>query len=79
MTTITIQTDEEILATLKKIAKSRLITTEALLKEAITSYLPTHVHPSRKYSFIGIGRSGKKNLSTQIDDKLKSPHNLHKE
>jgi len=70
MTTITIQADEEILATLTKIAKSRLITTEALLKEAITSYLQTQVHPSKKYSFIGIGRSGKKDISTQVEEKL---------
>ncbi|MBN2093655.1 hypothetical protein JW964_28805 [candidate division KSB1 bacterium] len=61
MVTITIQTNEEIVATLKKIAQSKHITTEALLQEAILSYLQAQTQSSGKYSFIGIGRSGKKN------------------
>lgn len=75
MTTITIQTEEEIVRALKQVAKSKLITTEALVKEALLNYLQLQFPKSKKYSFIGIGHSGKRNISMQIETKLKKAAN----
>lgn len=71
MTTITIHAEEEIIKSLKQIAKQKLTTTEALVKEALLSYLKLQTLESRKYSFIGIGHSGKGNISTQVETTLK--------
>ncbi len=71
MTTITIQAEEEIIKSLKQIAKHKLTTTEALVKEALLNYLQMQAPKSKKYSFIGIGHSGKGNISTQVETTLK--------
>ena len=75
MTTITIQAEEEIVKALKHIAKNKLMTTEALIKEALLNYLQLQIPKSKKYSFIGIGHSGKRNISTQVETALKKAAN----
>lgn len=75
MTTITIQAREETVVLLERLAKSRQITPEALLQEALVNYLVIQTPTLKKYSFIGIGHSRTKNLSTQVEEKLKSAAN----
>jgi predicted transcriptional regulator len=87
MTSITIETEADLLAALEQTAQHQAITVESLVKKALQQYLATssvlpdeHVTESaeleesvaepRKYSFIGIGRSGKKDLSTRVEEIL---------
>ena len=75
MKTITIHAEDEIIKSLGKIAKKKFTTTEALVKEALLSYLELHIPKSKKYTFIGIGHSGKGNISTQVETALKKAAN----
>ena len=75
MTTITIQTEDEIMKALKQIAKCKLVTTDALIKEALLNYLQLQTPKSKKYSFIGIGHSGKRSISKQVETTLKKAAN----
>ncbi|MBI1924598.1 hypothetical protein HYR99_10135 [Candidatus Poribacteria bacterium] len=77
MTTIEIQAEEELVTAFQQIAKSKLTTVEALAKEALLNYLQLQSSPSRSYSFIGIGHSGKGDISTQVDATLKRAANRH--
>ncbi len=70
MTTIKIQAEDEILAVLKQIAKSKLTTVEALAKETLLNYLQIQPSKSKTYSFIGIGHSGKTNILKQVEATL---------
>ena len=75
MVTIAIQTEEPILKALQDIAKQKQTTLEAITQEALRQYLQQQVSPSRSYSFIGIGHSGKGNLSTQVEATLSQAAN----
>ena len=75
MTTITIKVEDDIISALNQMAKQKSITTEALVKDALLSYLGFQIRKSPKYSFIGIGHSGKKNLSKQAETKLEKAAN----
>jgi hypothetical protein len=75
MTTIEIQAEEELVTALQQIAKSKLTTVEALAKEALLNYWKLPSSQSESYSFIGIGHSGKGNISTQVDATLKRAAN----
>ena len=70
MTTIAIQAEEPLVTALETIAKRRQITIEDVTKEALWQYLKEKMLASKPYSFAGIGHSGKKNLSTQVEDIL---------
>jgi predicted transcriptional regulator len=65
MENITIQADEEMVAALKKIAEHNSISIEGVARNALIQYLQSFEKQSKTYSFIGIGKSGKKNISTQ--------------
>lgn len=71
MTSISIE--EELLTALEITAKRKLTT--AIVKEALQRYLQSEVPPPKKYSFIGIGHSGKKNISTQVEETLATAAN----
>ena len=75
MTTIKIQAEEELVTALNQIAQSKLITMEALVKEALSNYLQIQLSRSKSYSFIGIGHSGKGNISAQVETTLKKAAN----
>ena len=75
MITIQIQAEEELVTALKQIAKRKLTTVEAIANEALLNYLQLQSFPSKSYSFIGIGHSGKGNISTQVDATLKKAAN----
>jgi hypothetical protein len=66
MVTISIQTEEETLKALKEVAKQKQSTLEEITQEALQQYLQQHSHPAHSYSFIGIGHSGKGNISSQM-------------
>lgn len=70
MTSITITADERLIETLKRIADRKATTLEVVAREALTNYVRLHPTRSRRYTFIGIARSGKKNLSKQVADVL---------
>jgi hypothetical protein len=77
MTTITIEAAADLLTALEKTAQSQATTVESLIKEVLQQYLSTSarepVVPAdepKKYSFIGIGRSGKKDISIRAEEIL---------
>ena len=70
MLSITITADDQLVEMLKLIAAKRATTLEAVAQEALTQYVRAHPPRQRRYSFIGIGRSGKKNLSQQVEAAL---------
>lgn len=71
MVTIQIQTEETTLMALQEIAAQKQVTLEELTQEALRQYLHRQApSSSRPYSFIGIGHSGKKSISTQVESTL---------
>ena len=70
MVTIAIQTEETTLNALKEIAEQQQITVEEATQEALRQYLQSQTTGTRAYSFIGIGHSGKGNISTQVESTL---------
>lgn len=64
MITIVIQAEDNLATALQEIASRNETTLEAVAKEALTSYLQAQL---RQYSFIGLGRSGKGDLSLQAE------------
>jgi len=68
MITLVIQADEELATALQQVAEQKATTVDAIAKEALRDYLRAQSsRPSRAYSFIGIGHSGKGNLSKQAE------------
>ncbi len=70
MPTLAIQTEQPLLVALEQLAQNRKTSLEALIKEILWQYLQQPPPPPKTYSFIGIGHSGKKNLSTQVEEIL---------
>lgn len=71
MTTITVQADVTLLEELTEIARLKHISLEEVAKEALTWYVAREqAESSPPYSFIGIGRSGKSDLSRRVDETL---------
>lgn len=75
METICIQADADIIESLTRLAKQRTTTPEAITKEALIQYLQSQLSPSKTYSFIGIGHSGKGNISTRVEEILEESGN----
>jgi len=75
MTTIEIQAEDELITSLKQMANNKLTTVEALVKEVLFNYLQIQSSKPKSYSFIGIGHSGKGNISTQVTSTLKKAAN----
>jgi hypothetical protein len=75
MITLVIQAEEDLAAALQQIAEQRATTVDELAKEALRDYLRAQSIPSRTYSFIGIGHSGKGNLSKQAEPILEKAAN----
>jgi len=70
MVTIAIQTEESILKALQEIAQEKQTSLEAITQEALQQYLQRQRSSPNKYSFIGIGHSGKGNISSQVETRL---------
>lgn len=75
METICIQADTDLIESLARLAKQRTTTLEAIAKEALIQYLQSQSSPVKTYSFIGIGHSGRRNLSTEVEEILKKSGN----
>jgi predicted transcriptional regulator len=75
MTTIKIKAEDELVAALRQIAKSKATTVEALVNDALLKYLQLESPEIKSYSFIGIGHSGKGNISTQVEETLEKAAN----
>ena len=75
MTSITIATDDTLVAALKTIAKQKSTTLEAVAQEALATYVQAQPLRVRRYSFIGIGHSGNRQASTQIEAILEQSAN----
>lgn len=75
MITLVIQAEEDLAAALQQIAEQKATTVDELAKEALRDYLRAQSIPSRTYSFIGIGHSGKGNLSKQAESILEKAVN----
>ena len=69
MITIVIQADEDVASALKEIANKKATSVAAIANEALRDYLRVQSQ-SRSYSFIGIGRSDKPDLSKQAESLL---------
>jgi hypothetical protein len=72
MITIIIQTEEALATALQQVADQKATTVEAIANEALRDYLRARSTPPSIYSFIGIGHSGKGNLSKQAEAILES-------
>jgi hypothetical protein len=75
MITIIIQTEEALATALQQVADQKATTVEAIANEALRDYLRARSTPPSTYSFIGIGHSGKRNLSKQAEAILESAAN----
>ena len=75
MSTLQIQLDDELMETLRHTAQVQAISLETLVRTALEAYLQPQLPTGKQYSFIGIGRSGKRRLSTQVDAILSAATN----
>ena len=75
MQTITIQIEDKFVNKLEQIAQIESITTEEVAKEVLLNYLKAKLQKPDKYSFIGIGHSGKGNISSQVGEILRNGAN----
>lgn len=66
---ITVMCDDETFALLQQIAQEQHATPEDVAQQALAQFAREHALRSgaQAYSFIGIGHSGKRNLSRQVD------------
>lgn len=70
MRTIEIHPDENTLHDLEQLAQARMSTIEALTEEAVLQYVRRTAAPPKTYSFIGIGHSGKGDVSSRVEETL---------
>jgi hypothetical protein len=67
MSTLQIQLDDELMEHLRHTAQVQAVSLETLVRTALEAYLQPQPQAEKPYSFIGIGRSGKHHLSTQVE------------
>ncbi len=72
---VTIAIDKKLEDALRSIAQEKETSLDQVAHEALLAYVNAHTPSKRVYSFIGIGRSGKKNLSQQVNEKLQAGAN----
>lgn len=71
MTEITIRADEQLFAVLKQIALQQETTFEEVIQQALTDWVgEQRARRASQYSFIGIGRSGRPDLSLRAKEIL---------
>jgi hypothetical protein len=70
MSTLQVQLDDELMEHLRQTAQIQAVSLEALVRTALEAYLQPQPPAQKPYSFIGIGRSGKHQLSTQVEEIL---------
>ena len=75
MSTLQIQLDDALMEHLRHTAQDRAVSLEALVRTALEAYLQPQPPAGQRYSFIGIGHSGKRHLSTQVEEILSAGAN----
>ena len=70
MSTLQIQLDDELMEHLRHIAQVRAVSLETLVRIALEAYLQPQLPEEKEYSFVGIGHSSKRHLSTQVEEIL---------
>ncbi|MGH9754824.1 MAG: ribbon-helix-helix protein, CopG family [Blastocatellia bacterium] len=76
MTELTIQADEQLITALRALAARTSTTIEDLVRQALFDYLQRRQRPTApEYSFIGIGRSGRSDLSLRAEELLEQDVN----
>ena len=70
MRTIAIAADEALFQDLEEIARADSKSLESLTREVLSEHVQSVKAQRRAYSFIGIGRSGKGDLSTKVEEVL---------
>ncbi|MGH9934702.1 MAG: ribbon-helix-helix protein, CopG family [Blastocatellia bacterium] len=76
MTELTIQADEQLIAALRALAARTSTTIEELIRQAILDYLQSRQQSGAPaYSFVGIGRSGRSDLSLRAEELLEQDVN----
>lgn len=66
----TIFADEELLNGLKHIADEEGISVAEAIRQALDRFVAQRQKPRKKISFIGIGRSGRKDISERCEELL---------
>lgn len=66
----TIFADEELLSGLKHIADEEGISVAEAIRQALYNFVAKRQKPRKKLSFVGIGRSGKKDISERCEELL---------
>ncbi len=67
-TSITIHADDSLVRALQAIAQQEATTVEDIARDALTIYVASHKSEVKgELSFVGIGRSGKGNLATEVE------------
>ncbi len=75
MNTLQIQLDDELMEQVRHTAQDRAVSVEALVRTALEAYLQPQPPAAKLYSFVGIGHSGKRHLSTQVEEILSTGTN----
>lgn len=75
MSTLHIEVNDELMERLQDAAQTRAVSLEALVRAALEASLQLQPPVGKQYSFIGIGHSGKRHLSTQVEEILSAGAN----
>lgn len=67
MLTIHIQEDK-LARAIEQLAKQQETTVNEVARDALSRYLQEQIASTKRFSFIGIGHSGKHNLSTSVEE-----------
>jgi hypothetical protein len=71
MTVLPIQTDDQLMTALRLMAEQQATTVESLIRDVLAAYVKLRGEPEKKtYSFIGIGKSGRGDLSVRAEEIL---------
>ncbi len=70
MNTLNVKIDDELITWLQETAKKHTTTADVIVQKALRAYLQPRPISPKRYSFIGIGHSGKRNISSQVEETL---------
>ncbi len=75
MNTLQIELDDELMERLRQTARTQAVSVETWVQTVLESSLQTQSATGKQYSFIGIGHSGKRHLSRQVEGILSTGAN----
>jgi len=77
MTILQIEADEELVSAIQRAAEENSIPVEQLIRKVLSDYLHHQATGEQRYSFIGIGQSGRGDLSERVDELLAEGASRH--